>query len=101
MAEPELEPRFGKSRPRALSTTLQWKRILLNVHLVKTDYYTSKEEISVRVCKRHGELDLKTDQDITKFYFPREPKGEDPMCNLATGGLGFTLQPHFLSDTSR
>lgn len=76
MTGPGLELIFDKSRPRALSPTLKWKRILLNIYLVKTDYCTGKEDIGVRVCKRHGDLELKIDQSITKFYFPRAPKGE-------------------------
>ena len=51
MVEPGLELRSGESRPRALSTTLKWKRTSLSIYLVKTDYDASKEEISVRMYK--------------------------------------------------
>lgn len=54
MTEPGLELIFDKSRPRPLSPRLNWKGILLNVYLVKTDYCTVKEDISVNVQKTRG-----------------------------------------------
>ena len=51
VVEPGLELRSSESRPRVLSTTLTWKTTSLNIYLVKIDYDSNKEEISVRMYK--------------------------------------------------
>lgn len=78
VVEPGLEPRSGESRPRALSTTLKWKRTLLSIYLVKTDYDASKEEISVRMYKTGGSR--VQNRSRYHYIFQENLRKKDPVC---------------------